>query len=146
MYQTQHAQTVAISQLWASTEYQICGISVNVFGQASIHKIQYFSTLAMDTASEYKIVITGNLSEAYEEYIREAISFRQGVNPRRNRFVKRNAPLTSRRLQTEGTIGATEFVFQLYESRNQEGSNTIVQAMLTGDFLRDLKLDLATWF
>ena len=30
----------------------------------------------MDQAEEYKIVIKGDLSESYEEYIREAISFR----------------------------------------------------------------------
>lgn len=102
VYDVSSIGTISLTNLYAATNYQVCGYAQNVYDSWSAGSVAYFSTLAQDTNATWSISASGpNATSVTAETVGDIVSYYQEVNPKRNIAlnVVYTAP-TARRLQT----------------------------------------------
>lgn len=102
VYDISSIGTIGLTNLYAGTNYQVCGYAENIYNNWSAGSVAYFSTTAQDTNATWSISASGpNATAVTADTVGDIVSYYQGVNPARNIAlnVAYTAP-TARRLQT----------------------------------------------
>lgn len=114
---------INVHWLWSGADYQICGIMQNIFGQTGDVKVYYFSTTASDNPQEWTIGVSHATTVTIsDEWMRDTVSYQQGVNPKRNTVTSKVETPATRLLQA--TKQTKTFTGILFTERGNDATST----------------------